>query len=516
MLAGSSFSQGVATAARMQAVPAFGYVAAAILAVLALFASTTTAMVEIWYRSETYSHGFLVIPAVLWLIWRRREVLAATPINPLWPGLIGLAGVGLAWLLAELAGTAAPAQFALIALVVLSVLTVFGWRWARELAFPLSFLFFAVPFGEAFVPILIDWTADFTVAALRASGVPVYREGTHFVIPTGQWSVVEACSGIRYLIASAVTGSLYAWLMYRSMRRRVVFIAAALVFPILANWIRAYGIVMLGHLSQNRLATGIDHLVYGWIFFGVVMFILFVVGARWREDAADEPPAVQSAAVARTFHPSRALVAAAAVGALLLAVWPLAYAGLAAPRSSPAIGAISIQAVNGWVPTTSIAAWNPSTHRPSATQTAWFTKDGQVVGVFIALYRDQQNGAELVNSQNLLVHEKDALWREVERKNGAVATLAGALPYRGALLRAAELRLAVWHWYWLGGRTTASNVVAKIDLALDRLLRRDDTSAWVIVFTPVDGSLNAAEPALSAFVRDMDASIDAALHQVRR
>ena len=82
------------------------------------------------------------------------------------------------------------------------------------------------------MPRLMDWTADFTVAALRLTGVPVYREGVHFVIPTGQWSVIEACSGIKFLIASVMAGSLYAWLMYRSPGRRIAFIAASIVVPL--------------------------------------------------------------------------------------------------------------------------------------------------------------------------------------------------------------------------------------------------------------------------------------------
>ena len=76
-----------------------------------------------------------------------------------------------------------------------------GTAMLRALAFPLSFMFFAIPFGEFLMPQLIDWTADFTIAALRLTGIPVYREANSFVIPSGHWSVVEACSGIRYLIA---------------------------------------------------------------------------------------------------------------------------------------------------------------------------------------------------------------------------------------------------------------------------------------------------------------------------
>ena len=158
-----------------------------------------------------------------------------------------------------------------------------------------------MPLGEVLVPTLMDWTATFTVAALRASGVPVYQEGNFLVIPSGMWSIVEACSGLRYLIASLMVGCLYAYLSYRSPGRRVAFIAASLVLPIFANWLRAYMIVMLGHLSNNRLAVGVDHLIYGWIFFGLVMVLLLWIGSRWREDdpARSDDQAVHEASAAQ-------------------------------------------------------------------------------------------------------------------------------------------------------------------------------------------------------------------------
>ena len=79
-----------------------------------------------------------------------------------------------------------------------------------------------------------------------------------------------------------------------------MFIAASIVVPIVANWLRAYMIVMIGHLSNNKYAVGVDHLIYGWVFFGVVMMLLFSVdrsGRRGRRgsfrrhshDAASSP-----------------------------------------------------------------------------------------------------------------------------------------------------------------------------------------------------------------------------------
>jgi exosortase A len=188
----------------------------------------------------------------------------------------------------------------MIATVSLAVWAVLGTAALRLLAFPLAFLFFAVPFGEFLMPTLIDRTADVTIWALRLTGVPVYREGNFFTIPTGRWSVVEACSGLRYLIASLMVGCLFAYLSYRTLRRRAIFVACAIAVPIVANWIRAYMIVMLGHLSGNRLAVGADHLLYGWVFFGVVMALLFFIGARWREDLGQ--PRLASPSQHRNVH----------------------------------------------------------------------------------------------------------------------------------------------------------------------------------------------------------------------
>ena len=180
-------------------------------------------------------------------------------------------------------------QFALAFMLQAAVISVLGLRVAGVLALPLAFLLFAVPAGEVFVPTMIDWTADFTVAALRLSGVPVYREGNFFSIPSGNWSVIEACSGVRYLIASVMVGVVYAAIAYRSWSRRIAFFLTSILVPLVANWLRAYLIVMMAHLSNNKLAVGVDHLIYGWVFFGFVMLLLFWAGSFWAEGEAPAP-----------------------------------------------------------------------------------------------------------------------------------------------------------------------------------------------------------------------------------
>ncbi len=41
------------------------------------FWPTFSSMVQIWARSETFTHAFLILPITLYLIWLRRGELAA-------------------------------------------------------------------------------------------------------------------------------------------------------------------------------------------------------------------------------------------------------------------------------------------------------------------------------------------------------------------------------------------------------------------------------------------------------
>ena len=67
-----------------------------------------------------------------------------------------------------------------------------GHRGGPRAGVPLAFMFLCVPVGEFLLPVLMHWTAEFTVAALRLSGVPVYQEGLRFAgDPPGSWSAGE-------------------------------------------------------------------------------------------------------------------------------------------------------------------------------------------------------------------------------------------------------------------------------------------------------------------------------------
>jgi exosortase A len=324
--------------------PALLTLAAVWLALGLFYADTVSTMVGIWYRSETFAHAFLVPPISAWLVWRQRAQLACLKPQPRPWLLWGVAATAAAWLLADLVNINSATQMAWMTMFVLSVPAVLGFAVASAILFPLLFLYFAVPVGEFMLPYMMEWTADFTVYALRLSGIPVFREGLQFVIPSGSWSVIEACSGVRYLIASFMVGTLFAYLNYRSTKRRVIFIIASLLIPIVANWLRAYMIVMLGHLSGNTIAVGVDHLIYGWVFFGVVVMLMFYVGGRWTEH--DDPPDVLASHALVLPPPARpgVLIVTGVLAIAILAVPLLAQKALGAIPAPQGALSLKLQA----------------------------------------------------------------------------------------------------------------------------------------------------------------------------
>ena len=496
-------------------------IALALLAPFALYFGTAKSIVGIWNSSETFAHGYIILPICLWLIWRRRDNFATMPPAPYWPALALLALAGFGWLLASLGQVQVVQQYMFAAMLPLTALAVFGRRLAASLAFPLIFVLAAVPFGEIFIDPLISFTADFTVRALQLTGIPILRNGTHFEIPSGSWSVVEACSGVRYLISSVTLGLLYAYLTYRSMARRLLFMVLAVVVPIIANGIRAYMIVMIGHLSSMKLAVGVDHIIYGWLFFGLVMFLMFWIGNFWREDdlpqaqPAQAAPSAPSAPAVRAR--ARALLPIAVATVLLAALWP-AFADYN-KRATYNPHPVQLAAVaSNWSTAPAFTRWTPKYMAPDARFSGVYrapTGDPEPVGLDILYYRNQQKDKSLISSVNVPA----AYNGEYSPVGSTVRTVrAGGLPFtvRETRVTGPDGPMLVWHWIWVDQRATTNLYLGKVLQARAQLLFHPDDGAAVLLSAPFSDNPEAARRALQAFLDAHAASIDAALTATRK
>jgi len=481
------------------------------LAVVALYWDTAASIVAIWLRSETYAHGFLILPISAFLIWQRRKLLRrmAPTTSPM--VLVVLALVLLLWLAGRVAEVQLVQQLVLVGLIPISVVLLFGTAVARAMMFPLGYLIFAVPFGEFLVPPLQDQTAWFAVQALKMSGIPVYWEGLYLTIPGGNFVVAEGCSGIRYLIASIALSCIYAYVTYRSHWRRAGFILLGALTPIVANGIRAYGIVMIAYLSDMRVAVGVDHILYGWLFFGIVIALLFWVGSFWREPRTDdtgEPAALPVEAPALSSN-ARGPMAFAAIAVALLAGG--AYASnLLNDDSSIAAQAVELvlpEASGPWQgPLPSGDTWQPSFTGADETIYRQYLGQAGTTYFYVAYYGDQDNGKELVGSLNRVYDQKQ--WRRVQDNNVSVTLSTGeTVSVAETEIRSEDRRRIVWHWYDINGRLTASRVKAKILEALERLRKRKVDAMLVVIGMDYRITPQEARNGLRDFLENVGAEV---------
>lgn len=474
-----------------------------VLAILGLFYETAWSMVSIWYRSETFAHGFIIVPITLWLIWEKRSALKPMAPQPEYRVLLLLLGGGFLWLAGYLADALVVQQLALVSILIFAVWTLLGNRITWALAFPLAFLFFAVPMGEDLVPPLMEVTATATVYLVKLTGIPVYREGLFFSLPSGDWSVVEACSGIRYLIASVTLGCLYAYLTYDRLGKRIIFIIVAALVPIAANAVRAYIIVMLGHLSDMKIATGVDHLIYGWFFFGIVMMILFWIGSIWR-DKEIKSTWVQhtSFASGQKIVSNVKLLTASILSISITAIWPVL--AVAIDDQVLEVSQAEIETPD------EIASWSKTSEEFWQWKAMFIGADKRVdhfyrngshrVMLSAGQYVAQAQGKEMINSQNLLVDPTLKAWRVVGAESQSIRIGEETVSVDVSLLSGEGRKLLVWSWYRVGTLSTANPYVVKIYESFLKLTFNRSAASKVVYSIEVEDERRLPTKILEEFI----------------
>ena len=154
-----------------------------------------------------------------------------------------------------------------VTLTLLMIWCIGGKAWLRHFAFPVAFIFVAVPWPTTLETPVIQglMRAVARVAAETAMllGTPAQVEGNLIRVSTGLVGVNEACSGIRSLQTSLMVGLLFGELKRLSMLRRVVLVACAVAIALLANFVRAVFLVRIA-ATENLSAIGRWHDIAGY------------------------------------------------------------------------------------------------------------------------------------------------------------------------------------------------------------------------------------------------------------
>jgi exosortase A len=493
-IAGSSLAPGWRSA--------LAVIAIASLVFAVVFRHEITGAVQVWIDSTAYNHCFLILPLIGFLLWERREVIASISPRPaLWPLLL-MPLLSAVWLIAAVLDIQEGRQLVMIAMFEVVVLIVLGLRLFRLLLAPLLFLFFLVPSGALLVPSLQTITADIVVAGLHALHIPVFTDGYMIEIPEGPFEIAEACAGLRFLIASIVFGCFFAVVMYRNLLRRTLFISMSVGVPIFANGLRALGIIVLAHLEGSASAVAADHVLYGWLFFTLVIMILIGIGmalVRKSDRTLPDPPAATGGS---SSEPAAWQFVVVVMAAILLAVAGPAY-GVRLDNLFPATllpQADGPSVAPPWHILSGVSAdWHPLVRGADREFLESFEEPGSgIILRFVGLYRLRAIGNLLTTTENRLADDSE--WRIAERHQEAVSWGGEKAKVTSAEIVNGRHRRLVWSFFVVDGKIAAGLLETKLLQARAVLLRRASLAALVAISASMDDLQHPAATQLARFL----------------
>lgn len=251
-----------------------------VIALLAyLYADSLVFLFGQW-ESEDYSHGMFVPLISLFLIWQARHLIAQAVAGNSWWGLAVISTGLILYGIGELATLYVLQHVSLWMVIVGLVIASIGIRSARAIAFPLSYLLISIPLPVFLYAGLSSqlqlWSSALGVSCLQLVGVTAFRDGNVIDLGPVQLQVVEACSGIRYLLPLVSLALLCAYLFKDRMWKRVVLVLSSIPISIVVNGFRIGIIGVLVEWYGAGAAEGFYHLFEGWVLFMASLVLLFL------------------------------------------------------------------------------------------------------------------------------------------------------------------------------------------------------------------------------------------------
>ncbi len=444
-----------------------------------------TTVVEIWYGNEIFNHGFFIVPGAFYLIYLKRNELLSKPIQTSPLALI----VIIPALLLYVIGVAGDIQLFLHAatftLLPALIWLVIGTAAAKTILFPLVFMLFSIPVGEQLIPYLQEIAADGSVALLRLTGVPLFRSGLYIEIPQGRFLVAEACSGVSFFIASFVIGSLYAYLNLVSVKRRASFVIISLIFPILANIVRVYGIILVAYWTDMEHAAGADHLIYGWFFFAFVIVCLLGIGELMRQQIKEQLVAQKVSVSSNVNIP---IISVSVVAIVFSFVWQSVILDEdinVNPPSSTLLPSMNDERC-------SRISWEPIIIKPDSLEKAYIQGFDCNVKAYTAWFSEKDN--ELVSDVHRVFDpERFSLegTEQFELKN-LTFTVYHIVSTQGE-------RLSVVRWYRILGKKYSSGTVTKL-MQTQNALMGDSKGGRLWIVATVENNIEE----LKKFILNLD------------
>lgn len=490
------------------------------------FSTLEWLVIRDWSR-EDYSSSYFIPLIVLYLIREKREELARIPSVVSWGGLVPLAlAVALFWL-GELSGEFFSLYISFWLAVVGLCWLHMGWRKLKVIGFPLCFMLAMFPlpnflYGKVSLSLKLI-SSQLGVAMLRLSGMSAFREGNVIDVGFTQLQVVDACSGLRYLIPLIALGCLLAYFTRGPFWQKVVLVLSTIPLAIVTNGLRIASVGILYPIWGAQVAEGFFHDFSGWLIFmctlGMLMAELWLIRKIAGKPAGEGRDAAETAS---SPVPVGGTVTASGGGrhfplpsvtalVLLLATAALSH-GIEFREKMPIKRPFTTfpQEVGEWrgarqaMEQKFIAELDLTDY----VIVNYLNPAGQEVNFYTAYYASQRKGESIHSPATCL---PGSGWVFEESGDARIALPVGrGMTVNRAFMQKGAVKELTYYWFPQRGRVLTNAWQLKLYTFWDALTRQRTDGALVRIITPVypNERIESAEERLQAFTRQIVPVLD--------
>ncbi len=497
----------------------WGLLAASAFCLGVFFYPALTRLWHVWMTSDEYSYGVMIPFIAAFMLWQRRDRLAAVQFQPSWLGLAILVFALALGAIAHIATSFTISLYAFWLCLAGLAYAFLGWRGFMVVAAPLAMLFLMFPLPDFLFRGLSQtlqlWSSQIGVGILRAIGVSVYLDGNVIDLGTMKLQVVEACSGLRYLFSLVTLGIVAAYFFRAPLWQKLWLVASTVPITVLMNSVR---IALVGVTVEHfgiQAAEGVLHDFEGLVVFAGCMVILIAqiwlfarLSGRKLQDAfvitldSPKPAGVQARtrAVPATLGVALAVLAGAAVANTLVP--------LPEPVTPKRIDFTHFpQQVGEWSgkPIPLEKQFADVLQLDDYLLANYVDKGGRVVNAYVAYYASQ--------TQRLHDHSPRQCmpgggWEIRELKPYVLPGLSfygKPMQVNRVIIQKGEERQLVYYWFKQRDRILDKESQVKFYMVWDTLTRQRSDGALVRLVTPLarGEQLAAGDERLTAFAAEL-------------
>ncbi len=489
----------VATERGERTAPTHMIIVAALATLLLLLLPTWMTFPDTWDAERT--HGYAVAAFCIWQVWTVRKELVPHR-DALAPGIGATALVGLLWMVATIVGVRFVYQGAAVALLLAWASAVFG-RAGFRLLWPIAAIFtLALPVWEVLLGPLQAMTVAVNQMLIHATGIPAQLDRNLIHFPTGTIEIAQSCAGLSFFMSALSISIVYARLFQQHWKARAVAVGTALALALVSNWIRVFGLVVIGYRSQMRSPLMKEHAFYGWVIFALVMVAFFFLTTKveaWERHLFSREPHAPAGSpqdiVPLADHvggrgPLMSATLAAALPLLLFVVQTRRTVHMSLPQPTPGIVVpatwraepVPRQEVERADNDTTGTFWVPSMSGERYREMQRLIPDAAAGLPTVQIdrfgYQGSEQGHKLIGDGNQLAPGNRLVQESV------VGPLdAGLRMVRQAIVRDHGRARLVWYWYRVADVDTPQATRAKL-LELVAFVQRRTPSEMIAVSAP--------------------------------